>query len=99
MGIDLTNKKFGEIIDKLEIDKDFVKYSANQILELSRNLQSNFHLVNLFNLADFSTKYPFLKLNINPIDNSDVDDKNLVTKVVNNNLVNVVFSRSWSIKQ
>ncbi|NYN92029.1 P110/LppT family adhesin N-terminal domain [Mesomycoplasma hyopneumoniae] len=92
MGIDLTNKKFGEIIDKLEIDKDFVKYSANQILELSRNLQSNFHLVNLFNLADFSTKYPFLKLNINPIDNSDVDDKNLVTKVVNNNLVNVVFS-------
>ncbi|MXR05718.1 P110/LppT family adhesin N-terminal domain [Mesomycoplasma flocculare] len=91
-GIELTNQKFANIIDKLELDKDFAKYSASQILNLVHNSQSNFRLINLFNLADFSSKYPFLKLNINPIDNSDVDDKKLITKVVNNNLVNVLFS-------
>ncbi|AJR12452.1 Uncharacterised protein [Mesomycoplasma dispar] len=91
-GIQLTSQQFANIVDKMEIDKDFAKYSASQILELARNSQSNFRLINIFNLGDFSSRYPFLKLNINPIENSDVEDKTLTTKVVNNNLVNVVFT-------
>ncbi|WP_337897191.1 P110/LppT family adhesin N-terminal domain [Mesomycoplasma ovipneumoniae] len=91
-GIQLSNEEFGKIVDQMQIDEDFSKYSAEQILDLSRDSASNFHLTTIFNLTNFSSKYPFLKLNINPINKSDVENDDLVTKVVNNNLINVVFS-------
>ncbi|WP_337899423.1 P110/LppT family adhesin N-terminal domain [Mesomycoplasma ovipneumoniae] len=91
-GIQLSNEEFGKIVDQMQIDEDFSKYSAEQILDLSRDSASNFHLTSIFNLTNFSSKYPFLKLNINPINKSDVENDDLVTKVVNNNLINVVFS-------
>ncbi|WP_341515358.1 P110/LppT family adhesin N-terminal domain [Mesomycoplasma ovipneumoniae] len=91
-GIQLSNEEFGKIVDQMQIDEDFSKYSAKQILDLSRDSASNFHLTTIFNLTNFSSKYPFLKLNINPINKSDVENDDLVTKVVNNNLINVVFS-------
>ncbi|MDW2930178.1 P110/LppT family adhesin N-terminal domain [Mesomycoplasma ovipneumoniae] len=91
-GIQLSNEEFGKIVDQMQIDEDFSKYSAEQILDLSRDSASNFHLTTIFNLSNFSSKYPFLKLNINPINKSDVENDDLVTKVVNNNLINVVFS-------
>ncbi|WP_341420357.1 P110/LppT family adhesin N-terminal domain [Mesomycoplasma ovipneumoniae] len=91
-GIQLSNEEFGKIVDQMQIDENFSKYSAEQILDLSRDLASNFHLTTIFNLTNFSSKYPFLKLNINPINKSDVENDDLVTKVVNNNLINVVFS-------
>ncbi|MHA0261262.1 P110/LppT family adhesin N-terminal domain [Mesomycoplasma ovipneumoniae] len=91
-GIQLSNEEFGKIVDQMQIDEDFSKYSAEQILNLSRDSASNFHLTSIFNLTNFSSKYPFLKLNINPINKSDVENDDLVTKVVNNNLINVVFS-------
>ncbi|WP_341513383.1 P110/LppT family adhesin N-terminal domain [Mesomycoplasma ovipneumoniae] len=91
-GIQLSNEEFGKIVDQMQIDEDFSKYSAEQILNLSRDSAYNFHLTSIFNLTNFSSKYPFLKLNINPINKSDVENDDLVTKVVNNNLINVVFS-------
>ncbi|MDW2930663.1 P110/LppT family adhesin N-terminal domain [Mesomycoplasma ovipneumoniae] len=91
-GIQLSNEEFGKIVDQMQIDENFSKYSAEQILDLSRDSASNFHLTTIFNLTNFSSKYPFLKLNINPINKSDVENDDLVTKVVNNNLINVVFS-------
>ncbi|MDW2890964.1 P110/LppT family adhesin N-terminal domain [Mesomycoplasma ovipneumoniae] len=91
-GIQLSNEEFEKIVDQMQIDEDFSKYSAEQILNLSRDSGSNFHLTTIFNLANFSSKYPFLKLNVNPINKSDVENDDLVTKVVNNNLINVVFS-------
>ncbi|UVO14952.1 P110/LppT family adhesin N-terminal domain [Mesomycoplasma ovipneumoniae] len=91
-GIQLSNEEFEKIVDQMQIDEDFSKYSAEQILNLSRDSASNFHLTTIFNLANFSSKYPFLKLNVNPINKSDVENDDLVTKVVNNNLINVVFS-------
>ncbi|EXU61025.1 P110/LppT family adhesin N-terminal domain [Mesomycoplasma ovipneumoniae] len=91
-GIQLSNEEFEKIVDQMQIDEDFSKYSAEQILDLSRDSASNFHLTTIFNLTNFSSKYPFLKLNINPINKSDVENDDLVTKVVNNNLINVVFS-------
>ncbi|MDW2922664.1 P110/LppT family adhesin N-terminal domain [Mesomycoplasma ovipneumoniae] len=91
-GIQLSNEEFGKIVDQMQIDENFSKYSAEQILNLSRDSASNFHLTTIFNLTNFSSKYPFLKLNINPINKSDVENDDLVTKVVNNNLINVVFS-------
>lgn len=91
-GIQLSNEEFEKIVDQMQIDEDFSKYSAEQILNLSRDSGSNFHLTTIFNLSNFSSKYPFLKLNVNPINKSDVENDDLVTKVVNNNLINVVFS-------
>ncbi|WP_069096518.1 P110/LppT family adhesin N-terminal domain [Mesomycoplasma ovipneumoniae] len=91
-GIQLSNEEFEKIVDQMQIDEDFSKYSAEQILDLSRDSASNFHLTTIFNLTNFSSKYPFLKLNVNPINKSDVENDDLVTKVVNNNLINVVFS-------
>ncbi|WP_337902626.1 P110/LppT family adhesin N-terminal domain [Mesomycoplasma ovipneumoniae] len=91
-GIQLSNEEFEKIVDQMQIDENFSKYSAEQILDLSRDSTSNFHLTTIFNLTNFSSKYPFLKLNINPINKSDVENDDLVTKVVNNNLINVVFS-------
>ncbi|MDW2833865.1 P110/LppT family adhesin N-terminal domain [Mesomycoplasma ovipneumoniae] len=91
-GIQLSNEEFEKIVDQMQIDEDFSKYSAEQILNLSRDSGSNFHLTTIFNLTNFSSKYPFLKLNVNPINKSDVENDDLVTKVVNNNLINVVFS-------
>ncbi|WP_069097860.1 P110/LppT family adhesin N-terminal domain [Mesomycoplasma ovipneumoniae] len=91
-GIQLSNEEFEKIVDQMQIDEDFSKYSAEQILNLSRDSASNFHLTTIFNLTNFSSKYPFLKLNVHPINKSDVENDDLVTKVVNNNLINVVFS-------
>lgn len=91
-GIQLSNEEFEKIVDQMQIDEDFSKYSAEQILNLSRDSGSNFHLTTIFNLSNFSSKYPFLKLNVNPINKFDVENDDLVTKVVNNNLINVVFS-------
>ncbi|MBG0731009.1 P110/LppT family adhesin N-terminal domain [Mycoplasma sp. 'Moose RK'] len=92
-GIKLSNQEFAKIVNQLEIDEDFSKYSAQQIFDLLQDPQSNFRLIYAFNLANFSSRFPFLKLNITPINKKDVENNNaLTTKVVNNNLTNVLFT-------